>query len=275
MTVRDESGVADVADAYESGRRSALPRWSTDEPGLSQLSGARDVGEPLGGALLEPRVWLQRKVAELQTRAEAAEAALDNLIAGVFTLAAGGRVLHVNRKGEQILAARDGLSLWQDRLRCANPRDTQRLDAAVERAGDAWQGAGVRGSTLAIRRPSRRRPLSGVVAPLRIDADQETLPLVTATHRRGAVLVTVTDPEDVMRPSVENLTSLFDLTPAEARLAAALTGRQTVDEYAAKAGIRPGTARWTLKRVLEKTQCRRQSELVLLLAASVAALLGF
>lgn len=70
------------------------------------------------------------------------------------------------------------------------------------------------------------------------------------------------------------LSQLFGLTPAEARLAAARAGRETVEEYAEQAGISRGTARWTLKHVMEKTGCRRQSELMLLLATSVAALLG-
>jgi DNA-binding CsgD family transcriptional regulator len=53
-----------------------------------------------------------------------------------------------------------------------------------------------------------------------------------------------------------------------------LAARQTTAEYAEQAGITPGTARWTLKRVLQKTGCRRQSELMLLLAASLAAIMG-
>jgi DNA-binding CsgD family transcriptional regulator/PAS domain-containing protein len=273
MAKSHESGVTEVAGPVESGWRSALASWSTDEPRVVQRRGAGAVrGEPLDGSPLGIVEWAQRTVAELRVRAEVAEAVLDNLITGVFTLAAEGQVLHANRKGEQILSARDGLRLSRNRLRCVNPCDTKRLDSAVERAGDVRQQGG-RSSILAIRRPSLRRPFGAVVAPMRARNNDQALRLVRTAPRSGGVLVSVSDPEDIAHPSVEGLTSLFGLTPAEARLAAALAGRQTVSEYAEEAGISRGTARWTLKRVLEKTQCRRQTELALLLAASAAALL--
>jgi DNA-binding CsgD family transcriptional regulator len=65
------------------------------------------------------------------------------------------------------------------------------------------------------------------------------------------------DREDVVPTLAKQLAVLSGLTPAEARLAAALTARQSVEGYAEQAGITIGTARWNLKRVLEKTGCRR------------------
>ena len=93
-------------------------------------------------------------------------------------------------------------------------------------------------------------------------------------RRRAALIVIATDPEHVARAPAAQLAALFGLTPAEARLAAALAARQSLEEYADAAQITIGTARWTLKRVLEKTGCRRQSELVHLLVTSVVGLLG-
>jgi DNA-binding CsgD family transcriptional regulator/PAS domain-containing protein len=270
----------DSVGADESQLRSGLPSWSNDEVveaggRIFHRSGERHVRcDERGDSHPEGSLRLQRQLAELQARAEAAEAALDSLVAGVFTLAADGWVLHANRRGEQIVAACDGLALRNNRLHCASPREAEQLDAAVERATGDRRDGGVRRSTLAVSRPSLRRPFGVVVAPLRERQDPQTLRLVTAPQRRAAVLVTVTDPESVVPPSAERLTCLFDLTPAEARLAAALAARQTTAEYAAQTGITPGTARWTLKRVLQKTGCRRQSELMLLLAASVTVILG-
>ncbi len=53
---------------------------------------------------------------------------------------------------------------------------------------------------------------------------------------------------------------------------AAAAARQTLEEYAEHAGISSGTARWTLKKILEKTGCGRQSELMLLLAGSAVGM---
>jgi DNA-binding CsgD family transcriptional regulator len=61
---------------------------------------------------------------------------------------------------------------------------------------------------------------------------------------------------------------LFDLTPAEARLAALIATGYTPREASIRLGVREGTARTTLKRVLEKTGTRRQSQLVGLLQST-------
>jgi DNA-binding CsgD family transcriptional regulator len=218
---------------------------------------------------------LHGQLAALQTRAEVAEAVLDSLAAGVFTLDATGRVLRTNRKAEAILHARDGLSLRNNRLRCAHRRDAARLDAAILRAINATTGSGADGgSVLSVLRPSLLRPFGVAVMPVRVhDASQG--PLLGTDGAGGvAVLVIVSDPEHTPQISQEHLSQLFGLTPAEARLAAALATRETLEEYAEQAGISCGTARWTLKCVLEKTGCRRQSELILLLVTSVASMLG-
>jgi DNA-binding CsgD family transcriptional regulator len=90
--------------------------------------------------------------------------------------------------------------------------------------------------------------------------------------RRPAAVLFVTDPARAMEAPADRLARVFELTPAEARLAVALVAAQPLDRYAEHAAITIGTARWTLKRVLLKTGCRRQSELVHLLATSAATL---
>ena len=67
-------------------------------------------------------------------------------------------------------------------------------------------------------------------------------------------------------PSVELIESLFDLSPAEARIARHLAGGCTVGEIAASDGVSSNTVRTQVRGVLEKTGCRRQTEVVALLA---------
>jgi DNA-binding CsgD family transcriptional regulator len=64
---------------------------------------------------------------------------------------------------------------------------------------------------------------------------------------------------------VEVLQSLFDLTPAEARLARSLTEGEPLETIAMKSGVTRNTLTTHLKRVFAKTGCRRQAELVGLL----------
>ncbi len=68
-------------------------------------------------------------------------------------------------------------------------------------------------------------------------------------------------------PSGTVLEGLFDLTPAEARIAKEIARCQTVAEIAASSGTSPNTVRVQLRSVMEKTGISRQAELVALLSA--------
>jgi DNA-binding CsgD family transcriptional regulator len=76
------------------------------------------------------------------------------------------------------------------------------------------------------------------------------------------VLSPVTLPQ---APPVELVQSLFDLTPAEARVARGLAAGGTAEEIASKGGVSLNTIRTQVRGVLEKTGCRRQAEIVALL----------
>jgi DNA-binding CsgD family transcriptional regulator len=76
------------------------------------------------------------------------------------------------------------------------------------------------------------------------------------------VLTPVTLPQ---APPVELVQSLFDLTPAEARVARRLTGGESVADIASTGGISLNTVRTQVRGVLEKTGCRRQAEVIALL----------
>jgi DNA-binding CsgD family transcriptional regulator len=62
---------------------------------------------------------------------------------------------------------------------------------------------------------------------------------------------------------------LFDLTPAEARVARGISEAQTVDTVADALGVSRETVRTQLKAVLAKTGVAKQTELVNLLAGKV------
>jgi DNA-binding CsgD family transcriptional regulator len=68
-------------------------------------------------------------------------------------------------------------------------------------------------------------------------------------------------------PPIELVQSLFDLTPSEARVARSLVIGQTVDEMASAGNVSANTIRTHVRGVLEKTGCRRQAEVVALLAS--------
>jgi DNA-binding CsgD family transcriptional regulator len=77
------------------------------------------------------------------------------------------------------------------------------------------------------------------------------------------VLTPVTLPQ---APPADLVQSLFDLTPAEARVACSLAAGKTVDDIASDGQISSNTIRTHVRGVLGKTGCSRQSEVVALLS---------
>jgi DNA-binding CsgD family transcriptional regulator len=79
----------------------------------------------------------------------------------------------------------------------------------------------------------------------------------------------------VARPEIAParlLADLFDLTPAEARVARGIAAGKTVHDLADEAGLAAGTIRQQLKSVFSKTGVSRQADLVALLAGSALGL---
>jgi DNA-binding CsgD family transcriptional regulator len=70
-------------------------------------------------------------------------------------------------------------------------------------------------------------------------------------------------------PTVELIQSLFDRTPAEARVARGLATGQSVGEIASAGGISVSMVRTQVRGVLEKTACRRQADVIALLSGLV------
>jgi DNA-binding CsgD family transcriptional regulator len=95
------------------------------------------------------------------------------------------------------------------------------------------------------------------VIPIRLSARD-----IFARSAAALVLTPVTLPHAL---PVELVQSLFDLTPAEARVARKLASGLAVDDIATAAGVSPNTTRTHVRGVLEKTGCSRQSEVVALL----------
>jgi DNA-binding CsgD family transcriptional regulator len=97
------------------------------------------------------------------------------------------------------------------------------------------------------------------------------LPLTGAAHdvfAAARTLMLVTDVAAPEAPTQELLAGLFDLTPAEARVARALASGLPLDQVAAEFGLAVQTIRNQLAAVFHKTGTSRQVELLRLIAGS-------
>lgn len=200
----------------------------------------------------------------------------DHFTFGLLATDAAGRLIWTNRRGQSMLDSGEGLTVRKGRLCCLRRSDTSGLfDAMQSVLASNAPGSSAR-AWASISQRTSSVPLG--IAIIRIGRAQ-TAPVpdtrsTTAALGHPALLIVVSDATYVPRPSVEALKSIFRFTQAEARLAAALAGRLSLEDYAREACVSLGTARWTLRRILEKTDTHRQPELVHILATSVTSLLA-
>jgi DNA-binding CsgD family transcriptional regulator len=203
---------------------------------------------------------IHMKLAEAHSLRQADMEILNRLPAGVVLLDRNGRAVFLSRAAETLARRGDGFHLDPaGRCRAEFPAETQALRKLVADATGGTNGNGhCRGGVMALTRRGSPHPLSVMVSPLPGD----TVPLLD--HAPGAVLF-LCDPDGKPDSMEGLLTRLYGLSPAEARLAAALVGGESVSEYADGHGVSLNTARAQLKQVLAKTSARRQADLVRLM----------
>jgi DNA-binding CsgD family transcriptional regulator/GAF domain-containing protein len=210
---------------------------------------------------------LARQLAVAEARRNELVEALDWFPTAVLLLDRRGRVVAANRSAEDLLAAGDGLRIDRDGLRAVAAADTLALRQMLAATADPTaQGSARSDGTLSIARPSPRRPLNLLVAPLRT-------PIAPDARARAQVAVFVTDPDRVAIAPVGRLQHYLGITRAEADLVLLLAQGHRLEEAADQLGVTVNTARTQLKRALAKTGTGRQAELVRL-ALSTPATLG-
>ena len=209
---------------------------------------------------------LGQKLAPIRALGEDMARVLDSSPHGVFLLDSCGGVRHVNQAGQTLIAARRELRVICGRLTAAAPAQASILDALIGAAGSP-EPEHRRGGSMALASRDRFLPLSVTVAPLR---GGQPWPL----RDPPAVLVCVTDLEAGACLPEQRLRDLFALTPAEARVAAALFEGATPREAAEGLRISFHTVHVHLARIFEKTGTNRQSQLVRLMMRAVGVDLG-
>ena len=205
------------------------------------------------GALLSTRMQLQK--------ANSIGEALGAIGLATAVLDLDGRVLAVN----SILETMTGHLRWRafNRIALVDKSADGLLNEAIlqigSNTGDQVRSFPVRGG--------RESPsLVAHVIPIRLSARD-----IFALSAAVLVLTPLTAPQ-IAR--VELVQSLFDLTPAEARVARALADGRTVDVIATEAGVSANTVRTQVRGVLAKTGCARQVDVVAMLTAISATTPG-
>jgi DNA-binding CsgD family transcriptional regulator len=195
-------------------------------------------------AVMAARLHLERAQAASQTLAALGLAAL--------VLDEVGKVITANT----LIEGLTNIVRWRsgDRVMLMERRADEMLAEAVARIAINDNG-GVR--SFPVRDPVTDALMVGHVVPVKFSARD-----IFARSAAVFILMPVTAPNS---PPVELVMSLFDLTPAEARVARGLAAGKTVDDLAGDNGVSSNTVRAQVRGVLEKTGCQRQADVVALL----------
>jgi DNA-binding CsgD family transcriptional regulator len=171
-------------------------------------------------------------------------------------LTGSGRLVIANPLFEQ-LSPRVAVGAF-DRIAVAHRGAGEALRLALEAVDTDAAGAGAR--SIPIPAAEGGPALIAHLLPIRRAGHD-----VFAAAEVLMVLTAVVAPE---APLTEMLHGLFDLTPAEARVARALATGLSIEEISLRSAISRETVRTQLKGVMAKTATTRQADLVRLLAGA-------
>lgn len=165
----------------------------------------------------------------------------------------------------------------------ANKRFLERSDLFGFGLGDRVTIAQGRANELlrAALQENRQSAIPQAVRSIPITSPDETapgvlhvLPLLRSARDLfsggDTILVFTPAQASALVPAPGLLSGLFDLTPAQAKLAASLSSGQTLKAAAEQSGIKFATARSYLEQIFRKTGTSQQSQLVALLKSATA-----
>jgi DNA-binding CsgD family transcriptional regulator/PAS domain-containing protein len=217
---------------------------------------------------LKRALQLHSQVARTNAVADGLAIALGHFHMGVFLVDQRGETIEFNPAAESLLR-RPGcpLRLMAKRLSAVSSHDSALVARAIADAACASQD-----------RPSRVPPVLrlpktdgiGALGVMMVPARRaDKLGLLSGGR---LVLVFVSDPGQAPPTRPELLVRQFNLSPAEAEVAARLAAGDRIEDIANTRDVSHETVRVQVKRVLAKTETGSQGQLIALLSRSLAAL---
>lgn len=180
---------------------------------------------------------------------------LDRVDAGVILVDAGARVLFTNACAEQLLDARDGLTVGAAGLTAGSAAATRRLRDAIRVLATPEDARG-QNARLRVERPSLRAPLLLTLVPVwRLELDLSGAPA-------PRVAIFINEPGAPIRIDRAAVAEAFRLTGRETEIAALIGEGQDLNSIAATLTLSVATVRNHLKRVFDKTGTHSQAALV-------------
>ena len=182
------------------------------------------------------------------------ERALDWLADGVAVVRADGVVVYANATLQAIARRNDGIRLRKGIIEFAAAEARARFAAAAAAIARLQNCDPQSSSDFVAARSSGGAPYVVSVRPL---FESES-----AGAQRKAAVVFIHDPRGHNAAATATLRDIFGFTEAEASLAQALQAGVPLGEYANSRELSLNTVYTHLRRIKEKTGCRRMAELI-------------
>jgi DNA-binding CsgD family transcriptional regulator len=181
---------------------------------------------------------------------------LDRINTGVILVDEIGRFHCVNQAADDILCEEDGLRMLGNVLIARDLKASRQLTDMIMATA-----AGGAGGTIVVPRPPGRDPLFVLAVPLR-GMIRESLIGPGPRPVRQTVALFIKDPARDYPGGDSMLTPLFELTPAEVRVALALGRGEGVKRVAVRLNLSENTVKTHAKHIYEKIGVSNQAELV-------------
>ena len=179
--------------------------------------------------------------------------AMDALSLAILIVDEQGAVKYINTCAKELLNTKiRSLTIKDDYLSAINFSDKSKLSAFITAATSAEE---IR-SAMFLHDDEVRQVFITPLPSMSSFMLNVNMPLA---------LILITEPNEIVS-EVQLMGKLYDLSPAELRVATALLAGKSPGEYAIDAGLTLHTVRSQLKNLFSKTYTRRQSELVALLS---------
>jgi DNA-binding CsgD family transcriptional regulator len=202
---------------------------------------------------LQRALRLQKHTQNLHTKAELGARAIDALALSMLIVDGQGTILHLNIGAEALLNNQGcGLICKAGRLSAAYPTCKNKLTILL---AEAIGYPAVGGAMFLSGRETRQVFVMPLPAASPFAQDWQTPLALVLVMEVGKNL-----------SALQLMGQLYDLSPAELRVASALLSGKAPEEYAQEAGVTLNTVRSQLKNLFSKTGTHRQSELVALLS---------
>ena len=206
------------------------------------------------------------KVTGLSIRMLDLRGVLDMFDSAILLARRTGQLFLSNAAAERLLARGDGICVKDGRIQAVTQRESPTLSTAIERVGCREESMPLHSLMLTRRREDDGRFLVHII---------RLPPAADPTGVTGADVAIVVSAATSQRQPPTAVLKAMGLTPAEVRLAAALSAGERLDDIATRLGVTKGTLRSQLLDIFRKTATDRQADLISFLQGLATVSLRF